>query len=63
MQSKVFFEHEWDFIKDETHKEKPTKNNILKRELLFILQILLSNMTCFNYLVYFKSKKMYLSLE
>ncbi len=52
---------EWVFIKDEIHKEKPTKNNLLKRELLFTLQILLSNINFLNNSIYFKSKKMYLS--
>lgn len=39
----IYLNGEWTFIKDEIRKEKATKNNILKRELLFILQILLSS--------------------
>lgn len=54
--------NEWAFIKDEIHKEKPTKNNLLKRELLFILQILLSNTNAFSRSIYLKSKNEYLSL-
>ena len=53
---------EWDFIIGEVHKEKPTKNNLLKRELLFILQILLANRNKFSQSIYLKSKKKYLSL-
>lgn len=59
---KINFDKEWAFIQDEIHKEKPTKDNLVKRELLFILQILLSNMNDFNYLIYLKSKKSYQSL-
>ena len=60
---KMNLNKEWNFIKNEIHKDKPTKNNLLKRELLFILQILLSNINSFNRSIYFKSKKRYLSLE
>ena len=59
---KMNLDKEWVFIKDEIHKEKPIKNNILKRELLFILQILLSNTNSFKRSIYFKSKNRYLSL-
>lgn len=59
---KMNLDKEWAFIKDEIHKEKPIKNNLLKRELLFILQILLSNTNSFNHSIYFKSKNRYLSL-
>ena len=34
---------EWNFIVNETHRENPISNNLLKRELLFLLQILLSS--------------------
>jgi len=36
---------EWDFIIAETHREKPRKTNVLKRESLFVLQILIKNRT------------------
>lgn len=62
MVEKINFEQEWSFIQSEIHKEKPNNKNILKRELLFILQILLSNFNSFNHSVYLKSKKMYLNL-
>lgn len=32
---------EWSFVTTETHKEKPNKANLLKRESLFALEILL----------------------
>ena len=36
------FAQEWDFIVTETHLEKPCGTNRLKREMLFVLQIILS---------------------
>ena len=48
---------EWDFIKIETHKEKPTKENRFKRELLFSLQMALLQE---NYAFYQDAKKVYL---
>ncbi len=35
-------DREWNFIVAETHREKPNNINKLKREVLFVLQILLS---------------------
>lgn len=35
-------DQEWNFIVAETHREKPDNINKLKREVLFVLQILLS---------------------
>lgn len=40
---------EWDFIIQETHLQKPTNDNLIKREMLFTLQILLSNSNLVNY--------------
>ena len=34
---------EWDFVVTETHGEQPSRVNLIKREILFSLQILLSN--------------------
>lgn len=38
----IYLNKEWEFISSETHKEKANLKNKLKRELLFLLQILLS---------------------
>lgn len=38
----INFNQEWGFIITETHKEKPCKKNLVKREVLFNLQILLN---------------------
>jgi hypothetical protein len=46
---------EWDFITEETHK-KFRKSDTLKREILFVLQILLSKLEIQNY---FTLKKIY----
>ncbi|MEK7478695.1 MAG: hypothetical protein AAB626_02100 [Patescibacteria group bacterium] len=35
-------QEEWNFIVVETHSEKPNKINLVKREILFSLQILLA---------------------
>ena len=59
---KINLDKEWIFIKEEIHKIRSIKDNFLKRELLFILQILLSNPNSFNLSIYFKSKNKYLSL-
>jgi len=60
---KFNFDREWKFIVNEIHKEIPSKNNLLKRELLFILQILLTKTSNdFRKSIYMKSKKYYLSL-
>lgn len=50
------FNREWGFITAETHNKKPRKTNLVKREILFGLQILLSNLEIKNYL---KLKKVY----
>ena len=34
--------HLWNYIRDEIHKEKPNKTNLIEREMWFVLQILLS---------------------
>ena len=52
-------EKEWRFITKEIHREKADKNNIVKRELLFVLEILLSK----NSPIYSKAKKTYLNLN
>ena len=41
---------EWKFIISETRDERPAKNNLIKRETLFGLQILLSKLEIKNYL-------------
>lgn len=55
-------ENEWIFIKDEVHKEEPNQNNLLKRELLFSLQLLLSNLSNQeDELIYKRTKEFYLN--
>lgn len=39
----INLQKEWNFVQFEVHKEKPTKKNKIKRELLFLLQLLLPN--------------------
>jgi len=55
---------EWSFIISQTHKEKPNKKNLLRREFLFILQCLLSkSKNKFNIDLYKKAKKFYLKFN
>jgi len=55
---------EWSFIISQTHKEKPNKKNLLRRELLFILQCLLSkSKNKFNIDLYKKAKNFYLKFN
>lgn len=64
----INLDQEWDFIIAETHREKPSKTNLLRRELLFALQILLSKIeratsaykSSFLRKNYFALKKLYL---
>lgn len=37
----INFNQEWDFIIAETHNEKPNRENLIKREILFALQLIL----------------------
>lgn len=39
----INFNQEWEFIQSEIHREKPNRANMVKREILFSLQLLLSN--------------------
>ena len=67
----VNIKEEWNFIIFETHNEKPNTSNIIKRELLFTLQNLLSKIsshkTSINNIflkeIYLKAKKQYLCLN
>lgn len=67
----INLEKEWDFVIYETHKEKPNTNNLIKRELLFLIQILLSMISeprkdiesVFLKNIYLKSKRKYLELN
>lgn len=43
-------EQEWNFITTEIHQEKPNKKNLIVREILFGLQILLRKLEIENYL-------------
>ena len=52
------FNKEWKFITSETHKTKPTKTNATEREILFVMQVLLSRSEKKNYL---NLKKLYLA--
>ncbi|MEK6898416.1 MAG: hypothetical protein AABX28_03615 [Nanoarchaeota archaeon] len=53
---------EWNFITKEVHKEKPTKENLLKREMLFALQVLLASKYEINKKVYAMAKKFYVGM-
>ena len=60
-------DNEWKFIQSEIHKERPSKKNSIKRELLFTLQILLSKLydkrqSGIQTEIYKKTKEFYLSL-
>ena len=54
------FEQEWEFITVEIHSEKPRETNLIKREILLALQVLLSGMEKKNY---FTLKKIYCEAE
>jgi len=64
----IHINQEWDFIITETHREKSSKTNRLKRESLFALQIILGKIERVpsvyksNFLrkTYFALKKLYL---
>ena len=45
----INFQKEWDFIISETHNEKLNSKNLIKREILFVLQILLNKCELNNY--------------
>lgn len=45
------FNQEWEFITTETHSKKFRQTDLIKREILFGLQILLSRLEIKNYLV------------
>ena len=51
------FNREWEFVTAETHSKK-LRTNLIKREMLFGLQILLSKVEIKNY---FDLKKFYLT--
>jgi hypothetical protein len=51
---KTNFKKEWDFIIKEIHKKTIIRKNIIKREILFALQIFLSR---YEFDIYFKLKK------
>jgi len=53
-------EDEWKFIQRQTHKEKPSKKNLTKREMLFSLQLLLSNINEKEVIIYRQTKEFYL---
>ncbi len=52
------FNHEWEFVISEIHHKRPTKDNLIKREILFCLQVLLSR---FEKKKYLALKKIYCS--
>lgn len=59
---KLNLDTEWNFVRTEIHKEKPNKKNILKRELLLFLQVLLGKVSNeFDEMVYKKTKQFYLN--
>jgi len=54
----INFDYEWNFITNEIHREKVSNINLIKRELLFELQILLLRK---EILIYKKTKEFYLN--
>lgn len=54
-------ENEWKFVREQIHKEKPSKKNTTKRELLFCLQILLSQLKENETMIYNQTKEFYLN--
>lgn len=52
---KLKIEDEWDFVIKETHKRN-SNNHLVKREMLFMMQIFLSKK---NFDLYQKTKKQY----
>ena len=56
MENVIDFEKEWEFITTETHNKKFRKISLIKRETLFVLQVLLSRFETKNY---FGLKKIY----
>ncbi len=60
---KLDLEDEWKFIQSETHREGFSAKSALRRELVFCMQILLSNIEEeYQKLIYLKTKELYLSL-
>ena len=55
---KINFKKEWDFIVNEVHKKVKVRKKIIKREVLFVLQILLARR---EFDLYLKLKKIYLN--
>ena len=62
-------EREWNFVVSETHREKPTAGNLLKRETLFTIENLLSKISeeknrknAFLKEIYLKTKKQYFAM-
>jgi len=49
---------EWDFIVNEVHKKVKVRKKVIKREVLFVLQILLARR---EFDLYLKLKKIYLN--
>ena len=48
--NEIDYDQEWEFITHELHSEKASKTNLIRRETLFGLQILLCKMEAANYL-------------
>ncbi|MEO8399744.1 MAG: hypothetical protein ABI550_08035 [Ignavibacteriaceae bacterium] len=61
---KLDLNKEWNFVISEIHNEKAKKNNVEKRELLFILQLLLTNSAGnFQKSIYLRTKERFLNLK
>ena len=71
MRNNIFLNHEklhlneeWAFIQSEVHGENPSTKNLLRRELIFSLQILLANSRNKKQMeIYQKTKEFYLSFH
>jgi len=55
---KDYLKKEWDFIVNEVHKKEKIRKRVIKREVLFTLQILLARR---EFDLYSKLKKIYLN--
>jgi len=55
---KDYLKKEWDFIVNEVHKKVKVRKKVIKREVLFVLQILLARR---EFDLYSKLKRVYLN--
>jgi len=69
--NRIIINKQWDFLVSEFHNEKPNGKNLIKREILLILQVILTKIswskekrkTDFLKSIYNKTKEKYISKE